>query len=1054
MFNEKAIQEVKMFIKELNSGAYPKEDNKRHLFSLKLFKIFEDVENKSKLFQFAKGSESLTKITTNENRIKSGFQDVDLGTNTLEWKADLTKNDEKLKGQKQLREYISGKWNKNGYTEIYKGILSDGLIWIAYTAKCRTIKDQYTEDDVELCEIESIVAKNENDSEFIYNFIYKYLILENKLVINPNVLQQIFGENSDINKECIGLIKTFIDSVIVNDESIVKYIKMWNLYKQYNIDITDDESLYMYAQNLYLVLLTRILVAKLLEMDNSNVDDRWIKEIIDGTKFINNFKIKNFVQQDMYYWILDKKYIGKFIEVAKKLYLIMAEYDFINTNKDNLLHLIYEEIIPKSHRKKYGQKSTDFRLCDNIVDRLENQIEVGKKYIEPAIGSGSIERSVIINLRAKMDSLSMGPDEQLLILQKDVVGIDIDPIAVILAKSQWIITNSDLIKQSRKSIEIPIYHADSLFNNSYTGDNFEHIGIRLEKSQPTILINKKIINNISVFDRYLNDCDNLAKSLLKTNQDKLIIKDEHVKFVNKYIIEEDSVETKLFIESTKRIIEYLINKRREINNELWKGLLFNNNIPQLLFKAFDMIIGNLPWLALSSLSQLEYTNELKELSVHYKIRATESSHHHQEIATVFALRCIDKFLKSDGIAAFVMPGTIISGDHHTLFRKKNFSKVVDVQFYELWYIPNDINPFDIKACVLFMRKGNNTTNFEMRKLNSLSKWKDTSTEEISLLVINNKNTWTVNNGQYIDIDNYYAEQFKQGADLMPRTAVFIQTSENIDEYDEDDDISIWTDDYALNNKNGKKLKGRLFTGVIKKKYIFTTTISEMLLPYHICSYTPKIALPININSDNEDGIEKINFVYDEEFAQEGDSLSAAWFNQFDELKEFEKKSFREYLNVRNKLLDQNYFNAKYLVHMGASGKYPCAAVQELESNMRFIADQTTYVAEIYDEDEAYYIVAMLNSRYISKAIEDFQAEGAFDKRHIHKIPFIFIPRFDSENPIHLKISKLSKELSNEIKESITEKESSIEFGLSSRRSKLKKKYSEKIATIDNIIENL
>lgn len=889
LMKSKSLEVISKVIRELNSGAYTNEASKRDLFNLRLFEIFPGSKNENKLLEFAKGSERNIKVKTSKNKLKEGFQDVDLGTVTLEWKKNLGINRDKKKGQKELREYTSGKWNKNGYSDSYIGLLTDGLNWIAYSAKCNSIKVEYNENDVELCQIESIKVKDEKDTEFLYNFLYKYLILENKLVINPKVLQERFGENSEINKECVATIKGIVETVKLEDQSVLKYINMWNMYKQYNMDLTSEEKLTVYAQNLYLVVLTRILVARLMGMDECNIDDVWIMEILNGTRFRNHFKIKNFVQEDIYYWIIDRIYLDKFIDIAKKLYFKMSEYDFINTNKDNLLHLIYEEITPKNHRKKYGQKSTDFRLCDNIIDRLDSEIEVGKKYIEPAIGSGSIQRSLIINLKDKMQKMGMGYQEQLEILQKDVVGIDIDPIAIILAKSEWIITNSDIIKKSKTSIEIPIYHADSLFHNAYVGDESKYLVLKLDEIIGKILIEKSIISDISMFDIYLNNCDNLAKSLVNENKDNQIISDKDVKFINKYIVDKTSVEVKLFLESTKTICKYLFNKRKQINNGLWKGLLFNNNIPQLLFKSFDMIISNLPWLALSSLPDIEYTNELKELSVAYKVRATKSSHHHQEIATIFALRCVDKFLSESGVASFVMPGTIISGDHHTLLRKMNFREVVNVNFEELWDIPNEINPFNVKSCVLFMRKGNKKNTFKMRKLQSLSQWDNASINDIKLLDINNKNTWTINDGQHINIDNYYSGKFFQGADLMPRTAVFVQSINNIDEYDNEDELSIYTDDYALNNKNGKKLRGMLFRGLIRKKYIYTTTISEMLLPYHICNYFPKIALPIAIKENEDNGAEEIRFVSNKEMIQDGDILSAQWFEQFDKLEEFQKE---------------------------------------------------------------------------------------------------------------------------------------------------------------------
>ncbi|HBH2759796.1 TPA: hypothetical protein KRQ29_001235, partial [Clostridioides difficile] len=817
------------------------------------------------------------------------------------------------------------------------------------------------------------------------------------------------------------------------------------IYEQYTKSIENEESLELYSQNIYLVILTRLLVARLLEMDKCQIDDIWLKGILNGSKFINDFKIKNYADVDIYSWIIEPEYIDEFICISRTLYNEISKYDFINTNKDNLLHLIYEEIIPLSNRKKYGQKTTDFKLCDNIVSKLDNLINIDKKIIEPAVGSGSLLRSIINNLKIKMNALNMTVEQQLDILQSNIIGVDIDPTAIILAKAEWIITNSELIKDSKKSIEIPIYHADSLFNSKYVDKDNEYINIKTDKK---IFIKKIFIDDVYKFKKYLGTCDEISKAILEEGLNS--ISEEDIKFIGQYIdIEKNnSNDIALFKQSTKDICNYLLNKRNNLNSDVWKGLLFNNNIPQLLSNSFDIIISNPPWLALSSLPDVEYRNDLKKLSSYYKIKATNSSSHQQEIATVFALNCIDKYLKNSGNASFIMPGSIISGDQHILFRNKNFQSIVDICFDELWDIPNDINPFNMNSCVLFMNKSEDDKIFKIRKLSNLSKWKDANPQEAVLSIVGKKNAWTVNDKERIT-HNYYESKFLQGADLMPRTAVFVESSEDIYNCDANDEITIRTSEYALNNKNGKKLKGKLFSGIVKKKYLYKTTISEMLLPYHICKYDAVVALPIKIESD------KVRFVSNREMVQEDDINSKNWFLQFDNLEEFSKKDFRSYLNTRDKLLQQRRLKSKYIVHVGAGGKYPCAAVEEIEEDrLKFIADQTTYVAEINDELEAYYVVAILNSEYMYNAINDFQARGAFGERHIHKIPYLFIPRYDSNNEKHVQIANLSKDISKEINNTVTNEEESIEYALRTRRQKIKKKYSSLINKINDLINSL
>jgi hypothetical protein len=48
-------------------------------------------------------------------------------------------------------------------------------------------------------------------------------------------------------------------------------------------------------------------------------------------------------------------------------------------------------------------------------------------------------------------------------LQEVATGFDIDPLAVTLSKTTWVVTVAAEIKAAVSPIIVPIYHADSLF---------------------------------------------------------------------------------------------------------------------------------------------------------------------------------------------------------------------------------------------------------------------------------------------------------------------------------------------------------------------------------------------------------------------------------------------------------------------------------------------------------------------------------------------------------------------------------------------------------------
>ena len=84
-----------------------------------------------------------------------------------------------------------------------------------------------------------------------------------------------------------------------------------------------------------------------------------------------------------------------------------------------------------------------------------------------------------------------------------------------------------------------------------------------------------------------------------------------------------------------------------------------------------------------------------------------------------------------------------------------------------------------------------------------------------------------------------------------------------------------------------------------------------------------------------------------------------------------------------------------------------------------IVDRKLYQTICSSEDEAYYVLAILNSKELTTAAEKFMTKGLFGARdfekHGWKLP---IPRYDSRNTLHSRLSKLGKTAEQECKDLI------------------------------------
>ncbi|ODV53734.1 MULTISPECIES: Eco57I restriction-modification methylase domain-containing protein [Lysinibacillus] len=983
---------------------------------------------------------------SSESNSVTGFQDTDLGSVTVEWKRDLTDTRAFTTADLEIRRYTSGKWNEFGYDDHHIGIITDGLRWKAYKASCAEEKEIYSADDVQLTMCEEVDASTNIQSNAIYveKFLEKYLIKDNVLLISAGTLKANFGENSTFFKSHVSKIYSIVTEIAESDLIVKNQIDLWVKSQQYNYQFPPGRVHNTYSQHIYLVLLGRIIVARSLKLDeNAVVDDNLIREMITGELTETALNVTNFVESDYYSWILQPQYIEQFVSIGKEFYFYVKEFNFEQVDKANLFHLIFEEIIPAEARRENGQTSTPESLVKNIFKRIRTNLKSDSKIIEPAVGPGAILGEAIRELRNILDIEEIPKSEQIKIIQQNILGIDVDPIAVILAKATWLLTTAELLPEADDMITIPIYHTDSLIKKLYDDDI---VTLELDEENQIISIPRTLAINHGALSKLYKHFDSLAKlALINGDLEGIIDEFQFEGILADEIIELDEVEKIMLEEASDVLIKYFYKKRLKINDGIWQYMLLNKTVPKGLNQEFDFIICNPPWLTISSLPNVRYKNKIIGLAKEYKINPTGSSAHHPEMATVFMLKAIDVYLKPEGDAVFILPGTIMDGDNHYKFRQSAFHPIVNVRFEEFWEIPNNLSTFKVKSCVLFCTKEYaENKEFKYRELITLDEHENVSLGKIYLVQLDKKSAYSTNYNVISSVQNTYLGRFRQGADLMPRTAVFVEKMNSAS----GKNISISTSKYAANNKNNKKLKNRVFKGIISPKYLFRTIISEMLLPFYILPDELIVALPIKVDDE-------IKMVSNEELIIKGESYSAKWFSQFDTLEEFQKNSFRKGLDVRGKLTQQNFYEDNILVHMGAGGSQPCAAIQQNNTSheMKFIADQTTYVAAFSTMEEARYVVGLINSDYINKVIKDFQAEGGFTERHVHKLPLMFIPEFQ-RTELQLEIVKQVEKIENKICDSFTSDDLDIEKKLTSRRKTVRKKVEDELVILNELVAQL
>ena len=124
-------------------------------------------------------------------------------------------------------------------------------------------------------------------------------------------------------------------------------------------------------------------------------------------------------------------------------------------------------------------------------------------------------------------------------------------------------------------------------------------------------------------------------------------------------------------------------------NGIWAFILRNTYRPGLLSGQFNGLVSNPPWLALSRLADNPYRGVLTGRAHIYGIRPAGQSFLHLELGTTHLLHAVDRYLSCGAVVACLVPGTVLNGHHHELFRQRKFlnaPRPVALEIKEVWQV--------------------------------------------------------------------------------------------------------------------------------------------------------------------------------------------------------------------------------------------------------------------------------------------------------------------------------------------------------------------------------
>jgi SAM-dependent methyltransferase len=981
-------------------------------------------------------------------RVRGGFADALYGDLIFEFERQLD-DAKREEGKSQLTRYLSNQQHPDRFF----GILTDGETLEVYALR-----------DGELAKVDDLKLDAQKADECRL-WLDCYLFHEKHLVPTANDITLRFGERSPTFWHSLRLLRNAWQKAKSDPSAQTKFAEWQSLLAIVYGSPVGDEDLFL--RHTYLALFARVLAFVALERRAPNANE--LSGLITGETF-ERMGLDNFVTDDFFAWAKGDADAETLLRsLATRL---TASYDLAAINED-LLKELYQELVDPETRHDLGEFYTPDWLAELTLRKagfppslVPRPTPLVPSLLDPACGSGTF---LFIAIRLLREAGFQGAN-LVEFCASHLAGIDVHPLAVTIARTNFVLALGDDLRAYTKRFSVPIYMADSLnLPEDFGRQQVLTIPVDLEalakmagkEPIPSLPQAFHLPAELAMYPDRLNDA---VDALLEFADPQISDADASKGFSPRLTELGIPHEHLVYWQSNLRLMRWLMQS--PATDTVWRFVLKNAHRPALLaHRKFAFVVGNPPWLSYRFIKRQDYQKRVRELVLsRYKLLSKNEDHlfAQMELATLFFAFCAEHYLADGGTLAFVMPRSILTGaKQHAKFRQRfvaTANLLIDCE---------QVTPlFKVPACVVLWVKGQGARDKKqtvpmLRLSGDLS---DLSTRNASWQQAQGKlciaeKTFTpppaLGQSQYFD-------RVTQGATIVPRCLWFVRP------------VQGWVrgvqrrpqleTDPQIEPRAEKPWKGIRLQGSVEAEFLFATLLSDDMLPFG-WRQRSLVVLPLSGRKllSAKDAIRR------------GKAGLANWLRKADAIWRKHRKSQEEllnYLDWKGKLTAQSPTGVYKLLY-NTSGTRLCACVVDARDVsgwqvydlpvQGFVADTTTYWLETKDEDEAHYLCAVLNAPCVDEHIKPFQTKGAFGaqsgkgERHIHRRPFevLSIPLFNRRDKRHQRLAELSRVCHKKVAQFVAgADEKTLKRPIGHLRRQVRKMLANEITQIDQLVAQL
>lgn len=380
-----------------------------------------------------------------------------------------------------------------------------------------------------------------------------------------------------------------------------------------NLDIVKpDAERFLFAVETYIAVLMKLLLGEVSVQ--KNITKATSLRVLLGSDIVDGYRdlshripfLRSLFEEDIFDWFLEPSRTSKlaYDEARTNLADIVDALDNLDFSnlKTDLIRDLYHGFFDPDTRRALGEFYTQDTLVDEVLDFVGYNQEAIKKIVDrggilvdPSCGSGTFLVRAIARWINQIIQVSSNPSKSASLLRKitkNVVGFDIHPFAIAMARVNYLLAVIDLLSpeviSELSEVTIPIYWADSLVMREATvsridkGPEYRPVEIGIPVLGTFTLPRPKDI-----------DWEVLAKNVRKGLDNK---------WSETRFLEEFPNEKRLAYEDLLLDLYRWFGEREKIGKDgRWISILKNSIPVYRLQSKCDYIVGNPPWVRIHNI---------------------------------------------------------------------------------------------------------------------------------------------------------------------------------------------------------------------------------------------------------------------------------------------------------------------------------------------------------------------------------------------------------------------------------------------------------------------